>query len=74
MDGLLADAAPDVVARARETVSGATAAAVDLPVAEGSRVVHAAHEAFTGSMHLVGAVAAVVFVVMAVATSRIRTA
>jgi DHA2 family multidrug resistance protein-like MFS transporter len=74
MDGLLADAAPGVVARARETVSGATAAAADLPVAEGVRVVHAAHEAFTDSLHVVGAVAAVLFVALAVATSRIRTA
>ncbi|GAA4876801.1 MFS transporter [Actinomycetospora straminea] len=57
---------------ARETVSGAAAEAAGLPTAAADELLRAAHEAFTGSLHLVGVVAAALFVVLAVATSRVR--
>ncbi|MDD7968354.1 MFS transporter [Actinomycetospora lemnae] len=57
---------------ARETVSGAAAEAATLPAGEAGELLRAAHEAFTGSLHLVGVVAAALFVVLAVATSQVR--
>ncbi|MFC5138434.1 hypothetical protein ACFPK1_09350 [Actinomycetospora rhizophila] len=56
---------------ARETVSGAAAAARALPAPQAGELLAAAHEAFTGSVHLVGVVAATLFALLAVATSRI---
>jgi len=58
-------------AQARETIGGAFAAAADLPAAAAARLLDVADAAFTSSVHAVGAVRAVLVVVMAVATSRI---
>ncbi|MDD7942634.1 MFS transporter [Actinomycetospora lutea] len=56
---------------ARETVSGATAAATALPAPQAAELLGDAHAAFTGSVHLVGVVAAALFALLAAATSRI---
>ncbi|TDQ55918.1 DHA2 family multidrug resistance protein-like MFS transporter [Actinomycetospora succinea] len=56
---------------ARETVSGAATVAAALPAPQAGELLAAAHAAFTGGLHLVGVVAAALFVALAVATSRI---
>ncbi|GAA1291093.1 MFS transporter [Pseudonocardia aurantiaca] len=74
MDTVVPEQARGVLGQARETVSGAAAAAGELPAGDGARLLQAAHEAFTGSLHLLGIVGAGLFVVLAVGTSRIRLA
>ena len=61
-------------ALARETVSGATRAAAGLPVAQARSLMESAFDSFTSGLHTVGAAGAVIFLLLAVATSRINTA
>jgi DHA2 family multidrug resistance protein-like MFS transporter len=56
--------------QARETVAGAAVAAASV-AGGGERLLQAAHDAFIGSVHVIGVVGAVLFAALALATTRI---
>ncbi|MFE2936057.1 MFS transporter [Streptomyces sp. NPDC059278] len=60
-----------------DSLAGAVGASRHLPADRGAELLHTAREAFTAGLHVIGAVAAVLFVGLAVLTSlasRVRTA
>jgi MFS transporter, DHA2 family, multidrug resistance protein len=70
MNEVVLGAAGEPLDSAAETVSGAITAAAGLPESDAARLLDAASEAFTGSLHAVGVVGAVVFAGLALMTYR----
>ncbi|MFC4943643.1 MFS transporter [Pseudonocardia sp. GCM10023141] len=74
MAELVPDGASGALARARETIAGAVDAAAGMAPVDAARLLDTAHAAFTGSVHTIGAIGAVVFLVLAAAITRISLA
>ncbi|MFJ5157339.1 hypothetical protein ACIQCF_38665 [Streptomyces sp. NPDC088353] len=57
-----------------DSLAGAVAASRRLPAGQGAELLHTAREAFTASLHVTGAIAAVIFAGLAVLIPTMRPA